>query len=78
MAGNTVCLGQRLARLSLKLVTVLMLLEHDFTLADRRTGQLPQPLPQPNWNDALTCKPCLDTRFMQYKKHGPSKTESLL
>ncbi|TCD63066.1 hypothetical protein EIP91_006022 [Steccherinum ochraceum] len=58
--GTTICLGQRLARLSLKLVTALMLLELDFDLVDRRTGRLPQPLPQPNWNDALTCKPPQD------------------
>ncbi|THH29172.1 hypothetical protein EUX98_g5017 [Antrodiella citrinella] len=66
--GSTVCLGQRLARLSLKLITVLMLLELDFDLVDRRTGQPPRSLPQPNWNDALTCKPQEEIRHMRYRK----------
>ncbi|KAH8101141.1 cytochrome P450 [Cristinia sonorae] len=67
--GTTVCMGQRLARLSLKLITALMLLELDFDLVDRRTGQPPLVLPQPNWNDALTCKPDNeDTRHMRYRR----------
>ena len=74
-SGTTVCLGQRLARLSLKLITVMMLLEMDFNLVDRRSGRLPELLPQPNWNDTLTCKPPLDTRFMKFeRKKGVDKS----
>ena len=45
-----------------------MLLEFEFELLDRRMDSLPSPLPQPNWNDALTCKPSEESRQMTYKR----------
>ncbi|KAI0346145.1 cytochrome P450 [Trametopsis cervina] len=54
--GKTICLGQRLARLQLKILTALMLSQLDVELVDE-TGQPPDSLPRPNWNESLTCKP---------------------
>ncbi|KAF7318892.1 hypothetical protein HMN09_00224900 [Mycena chlorophos] len=47
--GKTTCLGTRLAKIELKLVLALFLLAFDFSVQ--------QPLPVPNWNDMLLCRP---------------------
>ncbi|GJE96552.1 cytochrome P450 [Phanerochaete sordida] len=54
--GRTVCLGQRLAKLQMKLVLSTLLLDSDFSLVDQFGQQLGRS-PRPNWNDHLTCKP---------------------
>ncbi|KAI0090130.1 cytochrome P450 [Irpex rosettiformis] len=68
--GKTVCMGQRLAKLQLKIITALMVSTLDFKLVDR-TGRLPDPLPQPNWNDALTCKPPSGSSYLQFVRASP-------
>ncbi|KAI0078353.1 cytochrome P450 [Panus rudis PR-1116 ss-1] len=65
--GRVTCLGQRLAKLELKLVTSLFLLEFSSGLVDK-SGRVPDPLPRPNWNDALFCKPPAGSCFIQYAK----------
>ncbi|KAI0687675.1 cytochrome P450 [Cytidiella melzeri] len=54
--GKITCMGQRLAKLQLKILTALMLSQLEFELVDQ-TGRTPDALPRPNWNNALTCKP---------------------
>ncbi|KAH7886943.1 cytochrome P450 [Phlebopus sp. FC_14] len=65
--GKTVCLGQRLARLELKLVASMMLLGFRYSIVDSR-GDRPDPLPQPNWNDILLCRPEKGTCFLRHEK----------
>nr|BAL05100.1 cytochrome P450 [Phanerodontia chrysosporium] len=54
--GRTVCLGQRIAKLQIKLVLSMFLLHYDFDLVDQDEHPLGN-VPRPNWNDHLTCKP---------------------
>ena len=61
---KTVCLGQRLAKLQLKLITSLFLLNFDTSLVDK-AGNFPDPMPQPNWNDTLNCKPPKGSCFLR-------------
>ncbi|KAH7922777.1 cytochrome P450 [Leucogyrophana mollusca] len=65
--GKTVCLGQRLARLELKLITSMFLLGFRYTIVDS-TGQRPNPAPQPNWNDILLCRPDKQSCYLQHEK----------
>ncbi|KAI0298707.1 cytochrome P450 [Multifurca ochricompacta] len=55
-AGRVSCLGARLARLNIKLLTALLLLEFEFDTVDA-SGRIADPHPIPNWNDALMCRP---------------------
>ncbi|KDQ58614.1 hypothetical protein JAAARDRAFT_155168 [Jaapia argillacea MUCL 33604] len=55
-AGKTVCLGQRLAKLELKLIAAMFLLGMDFDIVDRSGKHMATP-PRPNWNDTLLCQP---------------------
>ncbi|KAH0837817.1 cytochrome P450 [Lanmaoa asiatica] len=54
--GKTICLGQRLARMELKLITSMMLLRFRYLTVDSR-GARPDPIPRPNWNDIFLCRP---------------------
>ncbi|KAK7678325.1 hypothetical protein QCA50_018673 [Cerrena zonata] len=65
--GKTVCLGQRLAKLELKTVISLYLLEFKSDLVDG-SGRRPDSLPRPNWNDALTCKPPSGSYMVEYSR----------
>ena len=65
LVGRTTCLGQRLAKLQLKLVTALLLMTMDFALVDE-TGAEPHSLPRPNWNDTLTCKPPKGSCYLRF------------
>ncbi|KAJ8593679.1 cytochrome P450, partial [Rhizopogon salebrosus TDB-379] len=65
--GKTHCLGQRLARLELKLVTSMMLLGFRYCLVDNKGEHLDAP-PQPNWNDILLCRPEQGTCFLKHEK----------
>lgn len=66
-AGRTVCLGQRLAKVQLKLVTALVVLGFDLAPVDR-AGRVLAELPRPNWNDALACKPAEGSCFLRYER----------
>jgi len=64
--GKTVCLGQRLAKLEMKLLSAMFLLGIDFSVVDNG-GRVLETLPRPNWNDILGCKPPKDSCFIQYR-----------
>jgi len=66
MSGKNVCLGQRLAKLELKLISAMFLLGFDYRVIDG-TGRVPEPLPRPNWNDLLGCKPPKGTCLLDYR-----------
>ncbi|KAJ3540854.1 hypothetical protein NM688_g6168 [Phlebia brevispora] len=72
--GKTVCLGQRLAKLQLKLIAAMLLLKFDFILVDVN-GRTPNPLPRPNWNDTLTCKPPIGSCYLQFQSISEGKIE---
>ncbi|KAF8552087.1 cytochrome P450 [Imleria badia] len=65
--GKTVCLGQRLARMELKLITSMMLLRFRYSIVDSR-GARPDVLPRPNWNDILLCRPDKDIYYLAYDR----------
>lgn len=65
IAGRTVCLGQRLARLELKGLLAMLLLKFDCVLADKSGADLHRP-PQPNWNDTLGCKPPAESCYLRF------------
>jgi cytochrome P450 len=65
--GKTVCQGQRLARLELKLITAMMLLGFDYTVTDKM-GVPARSAPRPNWNDTLTCRPPGGTCCLKYAR----------
>ncbi|KAI3613103.1 cytochrome p450 [Moniliophthora roreri] len=54
--GKTICLGQRLAKIELKLITAMFVLGFDHHVVDGY-GKPADPLPTPNWNDILLCRP---------------------
>jgi hypothetical protein len=63
--GRVNCLGTRLAKVEMKLITALLVLCFDFTTVDA-AGRMANPPPQPNWNDILTCKPEGHTYTLEY------------
>lgn len=65
--GKTMCLGQRLARMELKLITSMMLLRFRYSIVDA-SGARPDPLPRPNWNDILLCRPDKDNYYLAYDR----------
>ena len=67
LVGKTVCLGQRLAKLELKAVLSLYLLEFKSDLVNV-SGRRPDSLPRPNWNDSLTCKPPSGSYTVEYTR----------
>lgn len=64
--GKTICLGQRLAKLEMKLLSAMFLLGMDFSVVDNG-GKVLETLPRPNWNDILGCKPPKESCFIQYQ-----------
>ncbi|TFK49075.1 cytochrome P450 [Heliocybe sulcata] len=71
--GKTVCLGQRLAKLEMKIITAMFLLGFDYGVVDR-SGKLADPLPKPNWNDALLCRPDPGSCYLKYQRADSSQT----
>ncbi|EGN92897.1 hypothetical protein SERLA73DRAFT_172564 [Serpula lacrymans var. lacrymans S7.3] len=65
--GKTICLGQRLAKVELKLITSMFLLGFRYDVVDS-TGKRPEPLPQPNWNDILLCRPAKGSCYLKYER----------
>ncbi|KAJ7167321.1 cytochrome P450 [Mycena crocata] len=65
--GKTTCLGTRLAKVELKLTTALFILGFDHFVVDK-TGQIPDALPKPNWNDILLCRPPQGSCYVKYKR----------
>ncbi|KAJ7268532.1 cytochrome P450 [Mycena rebaudengoi] len=65
--GKTTCLGTRLAKVELKLTTALFLLGFDHVVVDG-TGEPPDSLPTPNWNDILMCRPPGGPCYVKFKR----------
>ncbi|KAF8889672.1 cytochrome P450 [Infundibulicybe gibba] len=63
--GKTLCLGTRLAKLELKLLTAMFVLGFSHSTVDS-TGALATPTP--NWNDILMCKPEKGSCFVKYER----------
>ncbi|KAG6854089.1 hypothetical protein C0991_010502 [Blastosporella zonata] len=64
--GKTLCLGTRLAKVELKLITAMFLLGFRHTVVDKH-GRKTNPAP--NWNDILLCRPPPDqTGYVSYER----------
>ncbi|KAG6820270.1 hypothetical protein H0H93_003100 [Arthromyces matolae] len=64
--GKTLCLGTRLAKVQLKLITAMFLLGFRHTVVDK-SGRKTNPMP--NWNDILLCRPPSDqTGYVSYER----------
>ncbi|KZT65298.1 cytochrome P450 [Daedalea quercina L-15889] len=60
-AGANACLGQRLARLELKLVAAVLLLGFELAVVGEGGRVLGgAEVPRPDWNDALHCRPAAE------------------
>lgn len=72
--GSTTCLGQRLAKLELKLVAALFVLGFDDLTAVGRRGEplIGGALPRPDWNDMLTCKPPAGSCRLRFSRPADS------
>ncbi|KAA1472043.1 cytochrome P450 [Dentipellis sp. KUC8613] len=69
--GRVNCLGTRLAKLQLKLIAAMFLLNLDFKIVDG-DGAPADPHPKPNWNDVLSCRPADGSFFLDYRRLGTS------
>ncbi|KAI0318511.1 cytochrome P450 [Amylostereum chailletii] len=65
--GRVNCLGTRLAKLEIKLITAVLLLDFEFTTVDSE-GRMADPPPRPNWNDILSCRPSHGSYSFQYAR----------
>lgn len=67
ITGKTKCLGSRLAKVDLKLVTAMFVLGFDHSVIDN-SGTPSNPLPVPNWNDILLCRPPAGSFNLKYQR----------
>lgn len=74
--GTTICLGQRLAKLELKMLAAMFVLGFDFSCVDSKGRQL-ETLPRPNWNDILTCKPPPGSCYLNYERRHSSNSQNV-
>lgn len=65
------CLGTRLAKVELKLITAMFLLSFKYNAVDK-SGNASDPLPLPNWNDILLCRPPQGSCYLKYERSGLS------
>jgi cytochrome P450 len=65
--GRTTCIGSRLARLNIKLITALLLMDFDFDTVDAG-GRVVDSPPRPNWNDPFGCRPAQSQFFLKYRR----------
>jgi len=65
--GKTVCLGTRLAKVELKLVTAMFVLGFEHSVVDPVSGARKET-PTPNWNDILLCRPPQGSFGIAYKR----------
>ncbi|KAI0276229.1 cytochrome P450 [Russula aff. rugulosa BPL654] len=66
--GRTVCMGSRLARLNIKLITALLPMDFDFDTVDAG-GQIvdSDSAPRPDWNDPFS-QPVQGQFFLKYRR----------
>lgn len=67
-AGKTPCLGSRLAKLELKLITAMFVLGFQHSVVDP-SGAPVKNLPIPNWNDIFHCRPPAGSFYLQYERN---------
>lgn len=65
--GKTLCLGTRLAKVELKLLAAMFVLGFRHSVIDRN-GADANPLPAPNWNDILLCRPPKGSFNLRYER----------
>ena len=67
--GRTTCIGMRLARLNMKLMVSLLLLDFDFNTVDV-DGQIvdSNSVPKPDWNDYLGARPVEGQFFLRFTR----------
>lgn len=53
-AGRHACIGSKVARLEMKLITAMFLMRYEYELVGE-DGKLPDPLPVPNKNNSKVC-----------------------
>ena len=73
--GRTTCLGSRLARLNIKLLSALLLMDFDFDTVDA-SGRIVDSPPKPNWNDLFGCRPTQGQFFLKYRRLDNSEHSS--
>ena len=62
-------MGQRLARLNIKLTTAMLLMDFDFDTVDVGDRIVDSDsAPKPNWNDPFSCKPAQGQFFLKYRR----------
>ncbi|PFH49347.1 hypothetical protein AMATHDRAFT_76242 [Amanita thiersii Skay4041] len=65
--GKTTCLGTRLAKIELKLITAMFVLGFRHSIINE-AGDTASPLPTPNWNDILLCRPPKGSCYIKYER----------
>ncbi|KJA23068.1 hypothetical protein HYPSUDRAFT_138141 [Hypholoma sublateritium FD-334 SS-4] len=65
--GKTLCLGTRLAKVELKLLAAMFVLGFRHSVIDKN-GADANPLPVPNWNDILLCRPPKGSFNLRYER----------
>jgi hypothetical protein len=68
-------MGSRLARLNIKLVSALLLMDFDFNTVDASGRTVVSP-PKPNWNDFGGCRPSQGQFFLKYRRRDNSEPPS--
>lgn len=73
-AGTSICAGQRLAKIELKLIASMFLLGFDFSIVDHsgkpRNASTANSIPRPNWNDTLLCRPPEGSCYLKYERRA--------
>jgi len=64
--GKNICLGQRLAKLEMKLIVAMFVLGSEYAIVDAK-GKTLESLPRPNWNDYLGCRPPKAQIMLDYR-----------
>jgi hypothetical protein len=73
--GRTTCAGSRLARLNIKLISALLLMDFDFDTVDA-SGRFVDSPPKPDWNDFGGCRPAQGQFFLKYRRVNNSERSS--
>ena len=68
IVGKTTCLGTRLAKVELKLITAMFVLGYRHSIVNE-AGEAANPLPTPDWNDILYCRPRKGTCRVKYERN---------
>ena len=69
-------MGSRLARLNIKLITALLLMDFDFDTVDVDDRIVDSDsAPKPDWNDPFSCQPARGQFFLKYRRlHNPESS----